>query len=88
MPREVALPTSAGLQQRKCGEIGERHQPSLNSHESALVGMTQLLESMIKVVSKDLLGRTKWLITGFDGVVVVAIERVEDLFGQNKPPTA
>jgi phospholipase C len=85
-PRELIIPPQAGLSQRRHGRIGVRVQPSLNSHQSALVGMTQLLESMTTVAAESLLGRTKRLITGFDGVVDVAMERVEDFLGQNKPP--
>ena len=83
-PSELGVPP--GLSPRKYGQIGGRRQPALNSHQSALVGMTQLLESMTKGAADDLLGRTKRLVTGFDGVVDVAMERVEDFFSQNNSP--
>ncbi len=69
----------------KYGQIAGRRQPALNAHQSALVGMTQLLESMTEVGGDALLGRTKRLVTGFDGVVDVAMERVEQFLGQTKP---
>jgi phospholipase C len=64
------------------GQIMGRYQPTLNAHQSALVGMTQLLESMTDVGSEDLKGRTKRLVTGFDGVVDVAMERTEQFLSQ------
>jgi hypothetical protein len=47
--------------------------------------MTQLLESMSTVAADSLLGRSKRLVTGFDGVVDVAIERLTQFFDQQKP---
>jgi hypothetical protein len=44
--------------------------------------MTQLLESMTEVKTEALLGRAKRVVTGYDGVVDVAIERVEQFLGQ------
>ncbi len=85
-PRELIIPPPAGLSQRKYGKIAGRTQPALNAHQSALVGMTQLLESYTTVPAESLPGRTKRLITGFDGVVDVAMERVEDFLSQNKLP--
>lgn len=55
--------------------------PSLSAHQSALFAMTQLLESMTSVEASALLGRTKRMITGFDGAVDVAMERVADFLG-------
>jgi hypothetical protein len=65
-----------------------RRQPTLNANQSALVGMTQLLETMTDVRAENLLGRTKRMITGFDGAVDVAMERLEQFLGQQKgtPP--
>jgi phospholipase C len=80
----IPTPTAVGLAPPKYGQIGVRIQPSLNPHQSALVGMTQLLESMTDVAGESLLGRTKRLITGFDGVVDVAMERVEEFLGQQR----
>jgi phospholipase C len=80
----IAMPTPAGLAPPKYGQIGGRIQPVLNPHQSALVGLTQLLESMTDVAGESLLGRTKRLITGFDGAVDVAMERVEDFLGQQR----
>jgi hypothetical protein len=50
--------------------------------------MTQLLETMTDVRAENLLGRTKRMITGFDGAVDVAMERLEQFLGQQKgtPP--
>lgn len=76
------LVQSARLQ--KYGQIAGRAQPALSAHQSALVGMTQLLESMTDVGAEDLRGRTKRLVTGFDGVVDVAMERTEQFLGQQK----
>jgi phospholipase C len=55
--------------------------PSLSGHQSALFAMTQLLESMTSVEESALLGRTKRMITGFDGAVDVAMERVGEFLG-------
>jgi len=55
--------------------------PSLSAHQSALFAMTQLLESMTSVEASALLGRTKRMITGFDGAVDVAMERVGEFLG-------
>jgi hypothetical protein len=44
--------------------------------------MTQLLESMTVVKTEVLLGRAKRIVTGYDGVVDVAMERVEQFLGQ------
>jgi hypothetical protein len=68
--------------QRKYGQIEGRRQPVLNAHQSALVGMTQLLESMTEVKTEALLGRAKRVVTGYDGVVDVAMERVEQFLAQ------
>jgi hypothetical protein len=46
--------------------------------------MSQLLESVTDVAVESLLGRTKRMVTGFDGVVDVAIERVEDFLGEKR----
>jgi hypothetical protein len=68
--------------QRKYGQIEGRRQPVLNAHQLALVGMTQLLESMTEVKTEALLGRAKRVVTGYDGVVDVAMERVEQFLAQ------
>jgi phospholipase C len=76
--------TPARPMQPKYGQIQGRRQPSLNAHQSALVGLSQLLESATSVVAESLLGRTKRMITGFDGVVDVAMERLEDFLREKK----
>jgi phospholipase C len=80
----ISPPMAAASGPPKFGQIVSRRQPTLNAHQSALVGMTQLLESMTDVRAEALLGRTKRIVTGFDGVVDVALERVEQFFGQQK----
>jgi Phosphoesterase family len=85
---QIPALSASNLPPPNYGQILGRRQPVLNAHQSALVGMTQLLESMSTVAADSLLGRTKRLITGFDGVVDVAMERVADFFSQNKPPAA
>jgi phospholipase C len=80
----ISGPVAQAPAQAKFGQIETRRQPSLNAHQSALVGMTQLLESMTNVGGEALLGRSKRMVTGFDGVVDVALERVEQFFGQQK----
>jgi phospholipase C len=80
----IAAPVAQAPAQARFGQIETRRQPSLNAHQSALVGMTQLLESMTDVSGEALLGRTKRIVTGFDGVVDVALERVEQFFAQQK----
>lgn len=50
--------------------------------------MTQLLESMTRVASDSLMGRAKRIVTGFDGVVDVAMERLEEFLGQQKTTNA
>lgn len=76
------MPQDAGPQ--TYGQIVSRPQPTLNAHQSALVGMTQLLECMTDVAAEDIKGRTKRLVTGFDGVVDVAMERSEQFLSQQK----
>jgi phospholipase C len=78
----ISADTALDSGQRKYGQIEERRQPALNAHQSALVGMTQLLESMTEVKTEALLGRAKRVVTGYDGVADVAIERVEQFLGQ------
>jgi phospholipase C len=81
----IILPPTAQLGTApKYGQIESRSQPSLSAHQSALVGMSQLLESVTDVAAESLLGRTKRMITGFDGVVDVAMERVEQFLDQQK----
>jgi hypothetical protein len=50
--------------------------------------IAQLLESMTRVASESLLGRAKRIVTGFDGVVDVAMERLEEFLGQQKTTNA
>jgi phospholipase C len=84
LPVIVLAPQTSGLPPPKYGQIVGRVQPTLNAHQSALVAMTQLLESMTQVEGDSLLGRVKRLVTGFDGVVDVAMERVEDFLDEKK----
>jgi phospholipase C len=56
--------------------------PALSSHQTALVAMTQLLESMTQVEANSLKGRLSRMIVGFDGAVDVAMQRVEEFLGQ------
>lgn len=82
---EISLSGAAILStEPRYGQIEARSQPALNDHQSALVGMSQLLESMTDVAGEDFLGRSKRIVTGFDGVVDVAIERLEDFIGEKK----
>jgi hypothetical protein len=74
----IPTPTDPGLGAPK---YQGRRQPMLSPHQLALVAMTQLLESMTDVAGQSLVGRVKRLVTGFDGVVDVAMERVEDFLG-------
>jgi phospholipase C len=80
----ISGPAPAPPEQVKFGQIESRRQPSLNSHQAALVGMTQLLESMTDVRPETLLGRSKRMVTGFDGAVDVAMERVDQFLAQQK----
>jgi phospholipase C len=80
----VSIPIPTDLGPQKYGQIQGRIQPTLNAHQSALVGMTQLLESMTDVAGESLLSRSKRLVTGFDGVVDVAVERVEEFLGARR----
>jgi hypothetical protein len=50
--------------------------------------ITQLPESMTRVASDSLMGRAKRIVTGFDGVVDVAMERLEEFLGQQKTTNA
>jgi len=61
-----------------------RNQPTMSSQQTALFAMTQLLESATEGGSSDLLGRTKRSVTGFDGQVDVAMERVEQFLQQQR----
>jgi phospholipase C len=80
----ISAPRVQSPSQPTFGQNQGRRQPALNGNQSALVGMTQLLESMTNVGSETLLGRTKRVITGFDGAVDVAMERLEQFLGQQK----
>ncbi|HEX4554059.1 MAG TPA: alkaline phosphatase family protein [Xanthobacteraceae bacterium] len=84
----IVIPPPAPPDRVKFGQIESRRQPSLNGQQSALVGMTQLLESMTDVRPEALLGRSKRMVTGFDGAVDVAVERVEQFFAQQKVAAA
>jgi phospholipase C len=66
------------------GQLSGREQPGLSEHQSALVGMTQLLEAATDVEGHKLMGRIKRMVTGFDGVVDVAIERVDEFVDQQR----
>jgi phospholipase C len=78
----ISADTALVSGQQKYGQIEGRRQPVLNAHQSALVGMTQLLESMTEVKTEALLGRAKRVVTGYDGVVDVAMERLEQFLAQ------
>jgi len=80
----IPEPTATGVVDLTYGQIQGRVQPILSGHQSALVAMTQLLESMTDVEAHSALGRIKRLITGFDGAVDVAVERVEEFLGQQR----
>jgi len=86
-PQTLPMPAPDAAVTNQYGQLGGRTQGSLNEHQSALVGMTQLLESMTDVAENTLMGRIKRMITGFDGVTDVAIERVEDFLDQRKSKT-
>lgn len=55
--------------------------PTLDSHQTALIAMTQLLESMTEVDGDALRGRVARMIVGFDGAVDVGMQRVEEFLG-------
>lgn len=80
----IEAPMPEGTANPKFGQIVSRVQPTLNAHQSALVGMTQVLESMTDVPGEALAGRTKRIVTGFDGVVDVAAERLEQFLSQQR----
>jgi Phosphoesterase family len=83
-PASISEPSAAGGGDLTYGRIQSRVQPILSGHQSALVAMTQLLESMTDVEAHSAAGRINRLITGFDGAVDVAVERVEDFLGQQR----
>src|SRR5207249_4941999 len=83
-PESVPGPTASSVANLTYGQIRGRVQPTLSGHQSALFAMTQLLESMTDVEVHSALGRIKRLITGFDGAVDVAVERVEEFLGQQR----
>jgi hypothetical protein len=56
----------------------------MSDHQSALFALTQLLESVTDVEATSLKGRIKRLVTGFDGQVDVAIDRVEDFLSRSR----
>jgi phospholipase C len=57
--------------------------PQLSSHQSALFAYSQLVESMGDSGTAPLAGRAQRIVTGFDGQVDVAIERVDDFLRRN-----
>jgi len=81
---QIKLLSTQGLPPPKYGQVAARVQPALSGNQSALVAMSQLLESMTEVAGDALLGRAKRMVTGFDGAVDVAIERVEQFLGQQR----
>jgi hypothetical protein len=81
---QIQVPLPIGPSEERYGQVSTRTQPSLNGHQSALFGMSQLLESMTDVTAEDVKGRNKRLVTGFDGAVDVAIERMEEFLSQQK----
>jgi hypothetical protein len=58
--------------------------PTLSAHQTALIAMTQLLESMTDVEASSLQGRVARMIVGFDGAVDVGMQRVEEFLSQSK----
>jgi len=83
-PMTIPSPTASGITPPNYGQLQSRIQPVLSGHQSALLAMTQLLESMTDVGADDIVGRGKRLITGFDGAVDVGIERVEQFLDQQR----
>jgi phospholipase C len=83
-PESLPMPAPDNTQSNRYGQLGGRTQGSLNAHQSALVGMTQLLESMTTVGENALIGRIKRMITGSDGMADVAFERLDDFLEQQK----
>jgi phospholipase C len=73
----------SGLAVEPTNLIG-RMQPAMSSQQSALFAMTQLVESATEAAPSDLIGRMKRIVTGLDGQVDVAIERVEQFFAQQR----
>jgi phospholipase C len=65
------------------GAVG-RLQVNPSPHHTALFAWTQLLETATDVGLHDFVSRAKRVITGFDGMTDVAIERVEKFLEQQK----
>jgi phospholipase C len=80
----ITIDAPPAATQPSYGQIAGRLQPTLNGHQSALVGMTQLLESMTDLNAAALQGRSKRIVTGYDGAVDVAMERVEQFLSQQR----
>ncbi|MGH7916764.1 MAG: phospholipase C [Candidatus Binataceae bacterium] len=58
--------------------------PTMSSNQSALIAMSQLLESCSDNGHADLASRSKRIVTGYDGQVDVGIERVEQFLAQQR----
>jgi phospholipase C len=76
----AVLPTAGPAQPR--AQSAPQSRPTFSSNQTALFAMTQLLESATDVAGDSLKSRSQRLVTGFDGAVDVAMERVEDFLGQ------
>jgi len=84
-PREIPGPApSAGLAPHPDPLILGRRQPAMSSQQSALFAMTQLLESATQIAEGALASRVKRIVTGLDGQVDVALERLEAFLHQHR----
>ncbi|MGN6552059.1 MAG: alkaline phosphatase family protein [Pararhizobium sp.] len=59
----------------------------MDRHQTALMAMTQLLETKTRTDDGKLRSRADRMITGFDGAVDVGMERVEDFLAQAQAAT-
>ena len=74
----------SGLATSPASSLVGRRQPAMSTQQTALFSMTQLLESATEVGIGVLNSRIKRIVTGFDGQVDVALERVENFLGQQR----
>ncbi|MGH7933089.1 MAG: alkaline phosphatase family protein, partial [Candidatus Binataceae bacterium] len=80
----LAIDSTGAAASGNPGPAVANRRASLSTNQSALFGMTQLLESATDSAAGDLSSRLKRMVTGFDGQVDVAIERTDRFLEQQR----
>ncbi len=83
-PEEIPAPPAAAPAPVIAAAPPGAGRAGLDSHQSALYAMSQLLESMTDVEPHDAVSRGKRAVTGYDGATDAAIERVDQFLAQQR----